>query len=163
MNAPTIVIGLGNEYISDDGAGILAVRQLRAKLNSTPEVDIQELSVGGLQLLDYLIGRKRCILVDAVLNDGATAGTIYRFEQGAASGKPAPLVSSHQVNLPELLGLASILKADVPPTVTVYGIQAGDAATFGEGCTPAVAEAIPRLVDLILTDLETNNHHITAS
>jgi len=43
--------------------------------------------------------------------------------------------------------------AEVPHTVTVYGIEAADTTTFHEGCTEEVSAAIPKLVEAICRDV----------
>ncbi|MBM4161090.1 MAG: hydrogenase maturation protease [Ignavibacteria bacterium] len=146
-----IVIGLGNEFISDDGVGIWVVRELKKRL-STTDIAFEELSVGGLQLLDYLVGYEQCIIVDAVVTGIRPPGTIYRFVQ-AAGDKPIRLTSSHQIDLSQTIELARLLQADIPQTITVYGIEASDTTTFNDHCTESVTQAIPQLVRLICRDL----------
>ena len=50
----TLVLGLGNELLSDDGVGILAVRRLKETYKG--QADIVETSLHGLALLDLFIG-----------------------------------------------------------------------------------------------------------
>lgn len=146
------VIGLGNDLLSDDGLGIRTIRQLKARL-ALDDAVFQELSVGGLQLLDHVVGYERCIIVDAMTTGKEPAGTIYRFVQ-TPDAKLVPLSSSHQIDLGQVLALAKLLGAELPETLTVYGIEALDVTTFRDGCTAQVSEAIPRLVDLICRDLD---------
>jgi len=145
------IIGLGNELLSDDGLGISAVRLLRERL---PEdaIEFEELSVGGLELLDHLTGCERIIIVDALATGAHPAGTVLRFLQTADSD-PVALTSSHQIDLSQVLTLARLLGGDVPPTVLVYGIEAQDAVTFHDECTQDVRRAIPILVDTICADI----------
>ena len=159
-----IIIGLGNEFISDDGAGIFAVRQLRERISRVNrnvseatadfpgDIVIEELTSGGLQILDAITGYERCFIIDAVLTGMNPPGTIYRFEQRGQE-EPVKLASSHQINLPEVLGLARLLKVNIPTSITVYGVEVGDITTFSTGCTDEVEEALPQLIDVIWRDL----------
>ena len=147
----TRIIGLGNELLSDDGLGIGVVRQLRKRLTDG-EFEFQELSVGGLGLLDHLAGCDRCIIVDAIATGEHPPGTVMRFLQTADSD-PVTLTSSHQIDLSQVLGLARLLGSEIPRTVLVYGIEAGDAVTFHDECTRDVRRAIPKLVDTICADI----------
>jgi hydrogenase maturation protease len=149
---PTTVIGLGNELLSDDGAGIRVLREVKKRLNDGHDIAFEELSLGGLELLDYVIGYERCIIVDAVVTGAHPAGTLLRFLQTGDSA-PVAISSSHQIDLAQVLALATLLGANIPDTVTVYGIEAQDVSTFHEGCTSEITRAIPRLVDAICTDL----------
>jgi len=148
---PLTIIGLGNELLSDDGTGIRVVRELRKRL---PEgiATFEELSIGGLQLLDYISGFDRCIIVDAVASGEHPAGTTYRCIPDPESGT-GRLSSSHQIDLMQVVHLAELLGADIPRSLVVYGIEPADITTFHDGCTTSVADAIPRLVDAICNDL----------
>jgi hydrogenase maturation protease len=149
---PLTIIGLGNELLSDDGVGIRVVRELKTRL--APGVAaFEELSVGGLELLEYLVGSEQCVIIDALVTGRHPAGTAYRFIQKADRG-PVTLTSSHQIDLAQVLSLAAMLGADLPRTLTVYGIEAADVTTFHDACTPAVSQAIPKVVDAVCRDLE---------
>jgi hydrogenase maturation protease len=146
------IIGLGNELLSDDGAGIRVLRALKDRLPAN-DITFEELSVGGLQLLDYVTGCERCIIIDAVATAKHPAGTTYRFVQTADS-TPVTLTSSHQIDLAQVLTLATVMGAEVPRTLIVYGIEAADLTTFHEGCTSEVSRALPHLVEAICRDVE---------
>ena len=145
------IIGLGNEMLSDDGLGLRVVRELRKRLMDH-SAEFVELSVGGLQLFDYLIGTDEYIIVDAIATGTQPAGTMLRFVQ-TPDHEPVKLTSSHQIDLGQILGLAKFMGADLPRRLTVYGIEAEDITTFREKCTPHVMHAIPLLADAICEDL----------
>ena len=148
------VIGLGNEYLSDDGLGILAVRQVADRLTDYG-ITFQELSIGGLELLDHLVGFRRCVIIDAIATGSCPPGTIHRFVRNPGSDA-VTISSSHQLDLTQVLTLGRLLGADVPEQVTVYGIEAGDITTFHTGPTPEVAAALPALVDAICGEVRGN-------
>ena len=153
------IIGLGNEMLSDDGLGIRVVRELKNRLDDR-SVAFEELSVGGLQLFDYLIGTEECIIVDAIKTGTQPAGTLLRFVQ-TADNEPVTLTSSHQIDLGQILGLARFMGASLPERLTVYGIEAEDITTFRETCTARVSDAIPKLVDAICNDIQTDHAECT--
>lgn len=151
-----IIIGLGNEFISDDGVGIFVLRELKKKLLSSLSDShnfvFEELSVGGLGLLDYISGFSKCLIIDTILTRTQPPGTIYRFKQNS-SDELVKIKSSHQINLPQVIGLAKLLKIEVPDEIIIYGIEGEDITTFKIGCTEKVQEAIPKLVDMIYDDV----------
>ncbi|HLE16113.1 MAG TPA: hydrogenase maturation protease, partial [Anaerolineales bacterium] len=61
----TLVLGLGNPILTDDGIGVLVVEALRSRLPPDTPVDLAEVSVGGLTLMENMIGYDRVILIDA--------------------------------------------------------------------------------------------------
>lgn len=151
-----IIIGLGNEFISDDGIGIFVLRDLKKKLlfsfPDTRNIAFEELSVGGLGLVDYISGFSKCLIIDTILTRKHPPGTVFRFKQNS-SDELVKIKSSHQINLQQVIGLAKLLKIDVPDEMIIYGIEGEDITTFKIGCTEKVQEAIPKLVNMIYDDL----------
>jgi hydrogenase maturation protease len=93
------------------------------------------------------------MIIDAIVTGKHPAGTVYRFVQ-TENDEPVRLSSSHQIDLGQVVALAKLLGADVPQTLTVYAVEAGDVGTFHERCTEAVSNAIPRLVEAVCRDVE---------
>jgi hydrogenase maturation protease len=151
---PFTIIGLGNELLSDDGVGIRVVQELKKRLADT-SITFEELAVGGLELLDHIVGCRECIIVDAITSGEQPAGTLFRFIQ-LPDQEPVKLTSSHQIDLGQVLGLARLLGASLPKKLTVYGIEVADITTFREACTEEVSKAIPKLVELICHDVHQN-------
>lgn len=149
---PLTIIGLGNEFLSDDGVGIRVVEELK-KGRFTRPIVFEELAIGGLELLDYLVGFEECMIVDAITSGKEPVGTLFRFVQ-SLDDEPVKLASSHQIDLGQVLSLARLLGARLPQRVTVYGVEVADITTFREGCTEDVANAVPGLVNMISDDIE---------
>ena len=78
-NGRTLVLGLGNPILSDDGIGCHVALALKEKLKE-PEVDVLEASIAGLDFLDLLAHYDRAIIIDAIQTREGTPGQIYRFE-----------------------------------------------------------------------------------
>jgi hydrogenase maturation protease len=129
------VIGLGNEWRTDDGAGLEVARLLGgAQLPGEP-----------IRLLEVL-EPSAVVLVDAV-SSGAPPGTVHRFEP---NGTPLPTElfgasSTHALGLAEALELARSLDR-LPEHVVVLGIE-GASFDFGKGLTPEVAASVDRVVE----------------
>jgi hydrogenase maturation protease len=155
----TIILGLGNEYISDDGIGIHAIRELKKHISSD-KYTIEELSVGGMELLDYISGYEKAIIVDAFFTGSNQFGTIYRYKQ-TTDEEAMKIRSSHQIDLPQIIGLAKVLGIAIPNEIIIYGVEAKDITTFKPNCTHEVESAIPRLVSLIHSELMENNRPIS--
>ena len=73
---PVCVVGIGNEYRRDDGAGLFIARSLRKR--QMPNTAIKEHQREATGLIEQWRDFKAVILVDAV-SSGAAPGTIYRF------------------------------------------------------------------------------------
>src|SRR6266487_4776599 len=77
MSQSILVIGIGNEYRSDDAAGLLACRLLKAK--ELQDTLIIESNGDGVALMEAWETPRRVFLIDTV-SSGAKAGTIHRFD-----------------------------------------------------------------------------------
>jgi hydrogenase maturation protease len=70
--------------------------------------------------------------------------------------------SSHQIDLPQVLGLAKALDIKIPDEIIIFGVEAEDITTFTIKCTKAVESAIPRLVKLICSELKHNDDKLNS-
>jgi len=148
----TLVLGLGNPILSDDGVGIRVAHEVANQLNST-QVTVVETSAAGLSLLDSIVGYDRVIIIDAIQTEKGEAGQIYRM--GAEDfSSTKHFVSPHQVNLATAMELGKMLNLAMPQEITVFAIEAKDITTFSEKCTPEVEKAIPEAVRMVLAELK---------
>jgi hydrogenase maturation protease len=147
----TLVIGLGNPILTDDGVGIYTARVVREVLPQDLDVDVLELSVGGLALMEAMIGYERVILIDALWTPDCQPGDVTEFNAGFL---PDTLntASSHDANLPTALRVGRNLGAPLPTDNNIQVVAVGikDVLTFNEMPTPAVADAIPEAATRVL-------------
>ena len=139
-----LVIGVGNRYRSDDGAGL----EVAARLRSRAEMVVCETEGEPVGLLDVWEGEEAVIVVDAV-SSGAVPGTIHRLDASAAA-LPASIAgapSTHAVGLGQAIELARTL-GRLPAKLIVYGIE-GESFSAGEQLTPRVQAALETLVEQI--------------
>lgn len=140
------MIGVGNRFRHDDGAGPVFVDRMRKR-----GFDALDLSGEGTELMQVWEDADHVILVDAA-RSGAPAGTLHRFE---AQTEEVPSgffhYSSHQFAVAEAIEMARVL-GKLPRQVTVYGIEAVD-FSYGEGLSPEVSSAIEELEPLVLEEL----------
>jgi hydrogenase maturation protease len=144
-----IMIGIGNPFRSDDGAGPAIVRLLEGQI--PPEIKCLEETGDGAELLDAWKGVECVILIDAI-QSGAPPTTIYRFDARAES---LPVwfshASTHTFGVAEAIELARHMD-ELPPKLIVYGIEGLDFSP-GTELSPEVAEALPAISRLILREV----------
>lgn len=149
----TIIIGLGNTILSDDGVGPRVAQAIRARLDGCPDaIDVIEEAVGGLQLVDLMAGYDRAIIVDAIQTANGRPGQIHRLDARAFDAT-RHAASPHDVNFATALELARRLGTPLPRQIAIFAVEALDVTSFREECTPAVSEAIPTCVEMILQEL----------
>lgn len=144
-----LVIGLGNDFRRDDGAGRVAARRVRELAGDA--VRVIEESGEGATLMDTWREAEFVILIDAV-HSGAEPGTVHRLD---AHAQPIPSnffhYSTHAFSVAEAVELARAL-GQLPPRLLVFGIEGND-FTSGEGLSPEVAAAVEQVAQTIATDL----------
>ncbi len=147
----TLVIGLGNPLLADDGVGVYAARLLRRVLPPDAEVDVLELAVGGLELMEAMIGYRRVILLDALWSPDGEVGQVVHFHAGHLPDTMHS-ASAHDADLPTALRVGRRLGALLPADedIHIVAVKAREVLTFSQTLTPAVAEAIPQVVRLVL-------------
>ena len=101
----TIVLGLGNDLLGDDAAGILAARALREQIGDV--ADVVESSLTGLALLDLFLGYDRAIIIDAIVTGNKPPGAIHELHPSDLDPVVAP--SPHYTGLPEMLAISERL------------------------------------------------------
>jgi len=149
----TLVLGMGNTILCDDGVGIYVVREV-AKRFQSEDIEFDEASVGGLRILDVIRGYERVIMVDAIRTPEGQIGEIQLLSpQDMRLSLHAG--SSHDLSLPGALALGRGLGMTLPADedFTIVAIEVEDVLTFSETCTPAVEKAIPRAVEVVLSEL----------
>jgi hydrogenase maturation protease len=146
----TLVLGLGNPLLADDGVGLRVAQRVRSRLSERPEIEVGEDYCGGLRLMERMIGFDRAILIDARCS-GAEPGTVCVLALDAAPGRH--LASSHDVDLATAIELGRRVGASLPAIedIRVVAIEAADVLTFREECTPPVRAAIEHAVDAVLS------------
>jgi hydrogenase maturation protease len=138
----TLVLGLGNELISDDGVGILAIRRLRQEYKG--QADVIETSLHGLALLDFFIGYDKAIIIDAIQTGNHKPGEIIELKPSDLDEVLAP--SPHYSGLPEMLAIAKEMDLVFPKEIAIFAIEIVDSSTLGGGLTQAVADNLDELV-----------------
>ncbi len=148
----TLVLGLGNPILTDDGVGIHVVRAVAERCRWA-NVTFAEASVGGLRLLDTIAGYERLVLVDATQTPDGQPGEVYRLGLDDVSAS-LHSGSTHDLSLSDALALGRGMGMNLPDDqhIVIIAIQAQDVLTFGETCTPQVQAAVPRAVQMVLEE-----------
>lgn len=147
----TLILGLGNPILGDDGVGFRVTESLKARLRDEA-ITILESDTSGFGLLDLLIGYDRTILVDAIQTKDGRIGEVYRLEVGDLN-VTIHATSPHDTNLATALELGKKLNLDLPREISIIAIEIPSACTFTEECSPDVEKAIPLAVDMVVAIL----------
>jgi hydrogenase maturation protease len=138
-----IVIGVGNAWRGDDGAGLAVARRLREA--APAGLEVREVEGDASVLVDAWAGADRVVVVDAA-ESGAPPGSVRRFD-AVAEPLPARGVrsSTHAFGVPDAIELSRAL-GRLPTRLDVYAIE-GERFEAGERLTPEVERAVGELVE----------------
>ena len=154
----TLIIGLGNPILTDDGVGVKVARVLEEKIDLTvhPEIEITEASAGGLRLMEAVLDYDRVILIDAYYlhPDRTVPGKIHRMTlDDLRSASPTQhSTSAHDTSLVTALDAADQMGYKVPGEFIIYAVEVENILDFSETPTPAVAKSIPIVANMIIED-----------
>ena len=154
----TLVLGLGNPILGDDGVGWKVAEQIQSRIQKlAPSVEVDFASLGGLSLMERMLGYSYVVLIDSMETGESPAGTVKVFPLVELSNPMAGhSASAHDASLVTALQAAQALGADVPARVDVVSIEAKMTYEFSEELSPEVAAAVPVAVEKAVKLLEAN-------
>jgi len=144
-----LVLGVGNTLLQDDGAGVQAALQLAARDVARRDLRVLDAGTVGFALLPELEGCDALLVFDAVREGAASGAVSLREGEAMDTFVRRSHRSVHELGLSDLLDMAR-LAGCLPARRALIGIEPGT-ITWGVGCTPAVARALPAAVDTALT------------
>jgi hydrogenase maturation protease len=146
-----MIIGVGNILFRDEGFGIRVIEKLESLYEFSENVELVDGGVLGVNLLGVISQPDHLIVVDAVKNKG-NPGDIYRLEGDQIPDRIRAKNSLHQVDFLEALTLCQAL--DKVPEVVILGVEPEDIETLSLELSPATANKIDRVIDLVFKELD---------
>lgn len=163
----TLVIGLGNPILGDDGVGWHIAREVAQKfIKSVADdkqkaykpgmialegIEIDYLAVGGLSLMERLVGYERAIIIDAIQTGHRPVGDVVFTSLGEFSETvTAHLTSTHDTSLQQALKVGRSMGVHLPKEIIIVGIEAKSVYDFSEELSAPVAAALPKAINLVM-------------
>ena len=152
----TLILGIGNPILGDDGVGVHVTQELAGKIRDK-NVDIKDVSFDGLNLLELIMGYDKLIVVDAIMTERGEVGKIYRLKPEEVCKPAHSAISPHHFNLVSTIDLGKRLSPkEMLKEVTVFAVGIQEVVQVTEQMTGEVKEAIPKVVALVLEELSSN-------
>ena len=149
-SARTLILGVGNLLLSDEGVGLRVVEKLAASYELPEGVQTLDGGTLGLDLLYYLEGVENLLIIDAV-EMGKEPGALLRLEGDEVPAFLSVKISPHQIGIPDML-FAAKLKDLYPRNVVLWGVQPGT-LDVGLELSPPIAAQVDVLVEKAVEEL----------
>jgi hydrogenase maturation protease len=153
----TLVLGIGNVLLQDEGIGIHALNEIRRRFEVGNEVELLDGGTAGIELLRYLDDREHVIVIDAIAA-GHPPGTVFRVEGEDVPRTFHQRVSPHQIGLSDVLATALITDT-LPAKIVMFGVEPHTMKT-GLALTPVVEAGLDKLVETVVAELRTLGHMV---
>jgi len=162
----TLIVGMGNPYLRDDGVGIRLAMDLMARLGLPegirrgpggilPGVHIEpECSLGGLTLVELIDGFDRLVVLDSIATRDGVPGDWHHFTAESLR-ETMNLSSVHDANFATALELGRRMGMRLPADgeVLVYAVKVEDTLTFDTAMSPSMEARYGEFSAAIFADL----------
>lgn len=146
----TLVVGLGNPILGDDGVGWKIASEIQCEKSFPSEVTIECAALGGITLMELMIGYDRAIIIDSIFTHQAPIGTL-RFSKLDDLPNPSlgHMTSAHDTSLQAALQMGRDLGAQLPDDITIVTVESERVYDFSETLSPPIADAVPEAIKII--------------
>ena len=157
MKTKTLVLGIGNTLLTDEGIGVHVLQALESELGHLPDVTLLDGGTLSFTLAGPIEEADALIVVDAAQIKTEPGGwALLKGEEMDAFLMSNRKASVHEVGLTDLRAIA-ILAGHWPEKRAMLAIQP-QTIDWGEQPTPAVAAAIPPVCAAIVNQIREWRH-----
>jgi hydrogenase maturation protease len=144
QNGTTLIIGLGNEILSDDGIGIKLVHDLEKQFRKS-SLDFKNASCGGLEIIEMMEGYKSVIMIDAIKTSNGIPGNIYHFTPG--NFRQSMHVSNfHDISFITAMKFGRESGLKLPDQIDIIAIEIVEFMTFSDQLSSTLEKKYPELL-----------------
>ncbi len=144
----TLILGIGNTILTDDGVGIRVAQKIKEK---KPDLEVIEASETGVALLDYVVGYDKLIIIDSIKTGNGEPGELYKLNLKDLRAS-TNLFSSHGIDIATAFELGQGLGYEMPKHISIYGVETKNTMTLGERCTEEIEEKLLSIVKQIMEE-----------
>ena len=154
-----LVVGLGNPILGDDGVGWRVAEavgdSIPASNGRTQDIEIECFALGGLSLMEHLVGYEKAIIIDSIQTRDGEPGQVYCLSlDDLPDFSTGHTTAAHDTSLQTAMRLGRTMGVDLPEEVALVGIEAKHVYDFSEELSPSVAAAVPEAVRAVLELLQ---------
>jgi len=143
----TLILGLGNDILTDDGIGPRLVHDL-SRIFPSQDITFNTASCGGLEIMEYIKGYRKVIFIDAIRTMNGKPGDVYHFYPSDFT-ETSHLSNLHDISFLTALKMGNMLDLDLPPDLHIIAIEIVEDMEFNEEFTPLVRENYPKILEKV--------------
>jgi hydrogenase maturation protease len=133
----TLVLGIGNEILTDDGVGPKLCDFLKIKFRDQP-IQFEKLNVGGLEVLEFIQGYETVVFIDAIKTVDGQIGEVYLYTPNDFK-ETLHLSNLHDTNFITALKLGRSLGFEIPRNMYIIAVEIKEDMIFSEYFTEELA------------------------
>ncbi len=153
-----LLVGLGNPILGDDGVGWVVAREVEKRAHEAGEnIEVDYLSLGGLSLMERLVGYEKVILINSLTTGKHPQGTVLTFTlDDLVDLTSGHTTAAHDTSLKTALSTGRQLGAALPEDkdIHIVAIESQQVYDIQEGLTSAIAAAVPGAVQQVFNLLK---------
>jgi len=144
-NKKILILGLGNDILTDDGIGPQLVRDL-GKIFESPDIQFNTACCGGLEIMEYIKGYKKVVFIDAIRTRNGKPGDVYYFIPSDFQ-ETSNLSNLHDVSFLTAIKLGTTLELGLPDDLHIIAIEIFEDIEFSNEFSPILKERYPEILD----------------
>ena len=147
--AKTVVLGVGNILLSDEGFGVRVAEALSQRFRFPDAVEVLDGGTLGIELMRFLDGAERLILIDAI--HGPEPGSFRIIQGDDVRLYFQEKVSLHEMGIQEVLASLVVMEKPIAEIVVIGVVPVS--LDIGLDLTPLVASRIDEAVTSVIRQL----------
>jgi hydrogenase maturation protease len=143
----TLILGLGNDILTDDGIGPRLIKDLSGMILKD-NVHFNVACCGGLEIMEYIKGYQQVVFIDAIRTKGGIPGDVYYFKPSDFR-ETSHLSSLHDITFITALNLGNTLDLDLPSDLHIIAVEIIEDMEFSNEFTSALRERYPEILNKV--------------
>jgi len=148
-----LILGIGNEILTDDSIGIRIINDIKNQLKSI-KADFKTACTGGLEILEIICNYKNVIIVDAIKTVDGIPGQVYLLTPEFFK-ETSNISSFHDVSFLEAFELGKMLEMDVPKNIHIIAIEIIEDLIFSNSLSPVIENKYNEILDEVINIIST--------
>jgi len=142
-----LILGLGNDILTDDGIGPELVKDLSGRLDNSG-YSFDTACCGGLEIIEHIKDYRKVFLIDAIRTEGGKPGNVYHLTP-ADFRETSNLSNLHDISFLTSIRLADKLKIDIPQELHIIAVEIIEDRVFSSEFTPEIIEKYPAILETV--------------